>query len=129
MSTATQRSVGEVDRTDRAGETSVHRNTVSLIGRVSGTPQERTLPSGDHVVTFRLVVERGEQRGSAARTGQRVDTLDCAAWGARVRRSVVAWQSGDTVEVHGALRRRFRRTPAGPTSRVEVEVRTARRHR
>ena len=129
MSTATQPSTAEVDGTEPAGESTVHRNTVSLVGRVSGVPQERTLPSGDQVVTFRLVVQRGDQRGSAARSRQRVDTLDCAAWGARVRRTVVAWQSGDTVEVQGALRRRFRRTPAGPTSRVEVEIRTARRHR
>ena len=115
---------GEADRPATS-----HRNSVSLVGRVSGTPEERTLPSGDRVVAFRLVVERGEQRGSAGRSRQRVDTVDCAAWGARVRRSTAALQPGDTVEVEGALRRRFRRTAAGPTSRVEVEVRTARRRR
>ena len=132
MTTATELSppvLSAADDRGADGAATNHRNSVSLVGRVSGAPQERTLPSGDQVVTFRLVVERGEQRGPAGRSRQRVDTVDCAAWAARVRRSTAAWQTGDTVEVEGALRRRFRRTAAGPTSQVEVEVRTARRRR
>ena len=103
-------------------------NQVRLVGRLSAEPEERTLPSGDRVVTFRLVVQRDPAASRSGR-GQRVDTLDCAAWSGRARRTVSAWQPGAVVEVEGALRRRFRRTPAGPTSRVEVEVRAARRHR
>jgi len=37
------------------------------------------------------------------------------------------WRAGDIIEIDGALRRRFWRTPGGPVSRYEVEVRKARR--
>jgi single-strand DNA-binding protein len=103
-----------------------HRNALELVGRLSGEPQERELPSGDRLVTFRLVVEREQRPGAAGKSRARVDTLDCVAWGARVRRNALGWQDGCTLEVAGALRRRFRRTPSGPTSRVEVEVVRAR---
>jgi single-strand DNA-binding protein len=105
---------------------STHRNTVQLVGRLSGEPQERELPSGDRLVTFRLVVERQPRAAGAHGSRQRVDTLDCVAWAARVRRSALSWPDGSTLEIEGSVRRRFRRTPAGSTSRVEVEVVRAR---
>ena len=98
-------------------------NTVRLRGRVSGEPVERALPSGDRVVTFRLVVDR------PAGTGPRVDTLDCAAFRGDVRRRLVRYAPGDVLEVEGALRRRFFRAGGAPASRYEVEVRTASRTR
>ncbi len=109
--------------------TGAHRNEVLLTGRLSGEAEERTLPSGDVVVTWRLVVERpvAPGNGDAARAG--VDTIDCAGWRADVRRSALSWQPGDTVEISGALRRRFWRSPTGPASRSEVEVARARRVR
>jgi hypothetical protein len=42
---------------------------------------------------------------------------------------VRSWVADNTVSVEGHLRRRFRRSEAGPTSRVEVEVTRARRAR
>lgn len=93
-------------------------NEVRLVGRLSVAPQERVLPSGDTLWTFRVVVDR--PRGGASR--QTVDTLECAAWSPRARRSVGRWSAGDVVEVSGALRRRFFRTGAGAASRVEVEM-------
>ena len=96
-------------------------NRVQLVGRVSGEPQERELPSGDRIVTFVVVVDRHQPRGR-----QRVDVIDCVAWGGRVRRSVSRWCEGDVCEVEGALRRRFYRAGGGTVSRVEVEVDTAR---
>lgn len=93
-------------------------NTVTLVGRLSVAPEERVLPSGDHLWTFRVVVQRPPGRG---RAGQ-VDALDCAVWGGPVRRSMRRWREGDLVEVTGAVRRRFFRTPSGAASRVEVEV-------
>lgn len=80
------------------------------------------LPSGDSVWLFRLVVARDEAATSRRRSRQTVDTLDCAVWSGRVRRSVTTWRPGDVVEVSGAMRRRFYRTGAGVASRVEVEV-------
>ena len=92
-------------------------NEVRLVGRVSQAPEERVLPSGDVLWTFRVVVPRPEKAGRSS-----VDALECAAWSPRARRSVASWQSDDVVEVSGAMRRRFFRTPGGAASRVEVEV-------
>ena len=51
-----------------------HCNAVRLVGRVSGVPEERELPSGDRVVTFRLVVERAEA-GAGTRSADRSGTM------------------------------------------------------
>ncbi|MDH2415562.1 single-stranded DNA-binding protein [Nocardioides sp. CER19] len=98
-------------------------NEVRLVGRVSGAPETRTMPSGDDLVSFRLVVDRTE---GAYRGKQRVDVLDCVVWDGRRQRTVGAWSTGDVVEVTGEVRRRFYRAPNGTGSRVEIEVRTAR---
>lgn len=90
-------------------------NLVELTGRVSGDPQMRELPSGDELVTLRLVVARDG--------GGPVDTIDCACWSAVARRAAGRFADGDRVRVEGSLRRRFFRTPGGPASRYEVEVR------
>ena len=74
-------------------------NEVTLVGRVSGAPVSRDLPSGDAVVTLRLVVPRAPHRGSAA-----------------LRKGV-----------EGALHRRFFRAGGGAASRYEVEARSIRR--
>jgi single-strand DNA-binding protein len=95
-------------------------NEVRLRGRVSGVPVERELPSGDVVITWRLVVPRGA--GGA-------DTLDCAAWSASTRRAALRLRDGDVAELSGRLRRRFWRSPTGPASRYEVEVLSASRVR
>ncbi len=99
-------------------------NRVTLTGTVAAAPQVRVLPSGDELVTVRVVVRRPPSTREGAPT---VDTVDCAAWRAAPRRSVARWVPGDRVAVEGALRRRFWRTPAGPASRYEVEVERARR--
>ncbi len=91
-------------------------NHVRLVGRWHGAT-ERELPSGDAVVTARVVVARAEGG---------VDTVDCAVWRPQLRKRVLRWPDGSVVEVEGSLRRRFWRTPAGPASRYEVEVATVR---
>lgn len=90
-------------------------NLVELTGRVSGDPMTREMPSGDELVTLRLVVTRVG--------GGPVDTIDCACWSARARRAAGRLVDGDRVRVEGALRRRFFRSSGGPASRYEVEVR------
>jgi len=100
-------------------------NEVTLIGRVAEPPQERTLPSGDALVTARVIVERDP--ASRARSQQRVDTIDCVAWLSKVQRSMRTWVPGEHVEVAGAMRRRFYRADTGSVSRAEVEIRRARR--
>jgi single-strand DNA-binding protein len=101
-------------------------NVVNISGRLTAQPEERTLPSGDVLVTFRVSIRRGDTpmaRGSK----QSADWVDCVAVGARCRRSVAAWAVGDEVAVQGALRRRFYRTAAGATTRLEVEALAVRR--
>lgn len=107
------------------------RNEVLLVGRVSGTPEERELPSGDSLVSWRVVVSRPTPR-RAAPEGVRqttIDTLDCVAWTAGLRRTARGLVDGDVVAVEGALRRRFWRAGGGAASRCEVEVSTLRRLR
>lgn len=105
------------------------RNEVRLVGRVAAAAQERAMPSGDVLCTFRVSVARSEGEVARVTSRQRVDSLECATWSGRVRRSALGWQPGDEVEVKGALRRRFFRTAGGTGSRVEVEVMSARRLR
>ena len=103
-----------------------HRNEVHLLGRVSADPMSVTLPSGDAVVTVRLVIDRPRPPAGRGRRRQ-VDTVACAAWGPGLRRTVLRWSHGDIVEVDGALRRRFWRAEGVPQSRYEVELSGGRR--
>ena len=106
------------------------RNEVVLTGRVSGVPEERELPSGDALVSWRVVVGRPAPRRSAsAGRSPTIDTIDCVAWSAGLRRTARGLADGDLVAVEGALRRRFWRGAAGSVSRTEVEVAALRRLR
>jgi single-strand DNA-binding protein len=102
----------------------VHRNEVTLVGRLSAAAVERTLPSGDVVVSWRVVVQRPPE---PTRTTIAVDTIDCVARSAALGRRALSWLPGDTMEMTGALRRRFWRAGDGVRSRYEVEVATARK--
>jgi single-strand DNA-binding protein len=101
-----------------------HRNEVLVVGRLAADADERALPSGDVIAVWRLVVER-DAPPIAGRP--HLDTLECVAWLPRVRRSAQTWQPGDTIEVTGALRRRFWRAGPAVNSRYEIETRQARR--
>jgi len=83
-------------------------NQVTLSGRVSADPEVRRLPSGDEVVSFRLVVRRSK---------------------AAMRRVARRLSAGEHVEITGELRRRFTRHTGIPMSWVSVEVATCRRLR
>jgi len=105
------------------------RNEVTLVGRVAAPAQERTLPSGDVIATWRIVVDR-PAKARRPPEGVRpisVDTLDCVAWGAGARRTARGLATGDVAQVQGALRRRFWRAGAATVSRCEVEVTTLKR--
>lgn len=102
---------------EKAGAAPNAVNEVRLVGRVSQQPEEKVLPSGDVMWSFRVVVARGP-----GRSRQKVDALECAAWTARSRRSVATWRPDDLVEVRGAVRRRFFGTAGGSQSRVEIEM-------
>ena len=106
------------------------RNEVLLVGRVSGTPEQRELPSGDSIVAWRIVVDRipARPRPEGVR-GPTVETFDCVAWTPGLRRTARGLADGDVVELEGALRRRFWRAGAAAVSRYELEVRRVRRLR
>lgn len=91
-------------------------NQVFLRGRLGADVAHRELPSGDPLASFRLTVARPP--GSRVR----VDSVDCAATSAKVRRALERVSEGDELEVSGSLRRRFWRGAAGLASRYEVEV-------
>lgn len=100
-------------------------NEVRLVGRVSADPETRHLPSGDELVSFRLVVRRSA--AARRRSKQVVDTIECTVWRASLRRSVMRLVAGTEVEVTGELRRRFSRAGGGAVSWVSVEVDSCRR--
>jgi single-strand DNA-binding protein len=113
------------DPFDAAG----HQNSVVLIGRIADAAADRTLPSGDVLVTWRVVVRRPSPSRAMPDSvrGTTVDTINCASWRADVRRAAGGWSKGDLVRIEGSLRRRFWRTAAGTASRCEVEVTRVRR--
>jgi single-strand DNA-binding protein len=95
------------------------------VGRVSAAPESRVLPSGDEVVSFRLIVARSA--AALRRSKQRVDTIECSAWTATMRRTVLRLEPGVEVAVSGELRRRFSRGANGAVSRVTVDLNSCRR--
>jgi single-strand DNA-binding protein len=101
----------------------IDRNDVVLRGRMSAPAELRTLPSGDELVTFRLVVRRPEPRPG----GQTVDVLTCITYERSLQRRIAVWQPGDIVEVEGALQRRFWRTGSGTASVCEINCRRGRK--
>ena len=94
-------------------------NHVVLVGRVSAAPESRELPSGDTLVTFRLVVDRPRSRD---RPRRQVDVIDVACWGRRTQRTAAALEPHTAVRVEGSLRRRFFASGGARASRYEVEA-------
>jgi single-strand DNA-binding protein len=88
-------------------------NNCLLRGRVSAPATDRELPSGEHVVEFRLIITRDQREG--------VDTLDIASWSAKNRRIALTFKGGEWVEVSGSVRRRFWQSPTGLASRWQIE--------
>jgi single-stranded DNA-binding protein len=94
-------------------------NEVALVGRLSGEPKEKVLPSGSKVVEFRLVVERDKNQSGSS---QLVDTIDIATWSAMGRKSALKLDENAWISVNGAIRRRFWQSPTGLASRWQVEA-------
>lgn len=106
-------------------------NQVRLVGRLSGSPERRSLPSGDEIVSLRVVIRRQGggtdtlpvQLGPGPPAGRR------AAPGQVGRRALAAVERvepGSRIEVVGSLRRRWWAGPAGRRSRIEVQAEVVR---
>jgi single-strand DNA-binding protein len=128
-----QKTVPKAGRTteapDEVTEPGESLNEVRLRGRLAAPPRLRELPSGDTVWNLRVVVERPPLPPGRDRPRQRVDSLECAVWAGRLKKQVEKWETGDVVEVSGALRRRFFQAAGSTASRVEVELTGGRRVR
>ena len=114
MTSATKKKSKETKEKIEYEEPDCSLNDVMLRGRVSDVAVEKTLPSGDKVVEFRLIVTRLELTG--------VDTLDIAAWSAKSRRSALSLKPDEWIEISGAIHRRFWKAPTGLASRWQVEA-------
>ena len=100
--------------------------TVEIVGRLGARVEERTLPSGDALTVFTIVVDRApvsraRAAGSPA-SAVKVDAIACQAFRANVIRRLGSLEPGQWVVAEGTLRRRFWRSGAGLGSAMEVEV-------
>ncbi len=108
----------------------VDRNEIILRGRLSAPAELRELPSGDTLLVFSLVVRRPPQPPPRARPREpRQDTITCVSFAKALISRSAGWRPDDVLEVEGALRRRFWRTPTGTAVAHEVDCRRARRCR
>lgn len=98
------------------------RNHVMLVGKLSGAPEEKMLPSGDTLLSWRLVIRRkpGRRRSSP------VDSLPCVTFDQDTADAVLAMRSGDYMEVQGSLRCRIFGPPKAKIWRYDVEASAAR---
>lgn len=86
-------------------------NVVVLAGRLSDSPEVKSMPSGDQVTRFRLYVPEA---------GKRVLPLPVSAWDRFARKGCERLVKGDAVLVRGHLVRRFFRDGGGGRSVTEV---------
>lgn len=117
--------LADADQTADMSLAVIDRNDVALRGRLSAPAELRTLPSGDTLVLFKLVVRREAPRPR----GPRSDVLTCVSTIRGLVTRAQAWAADDVIEVDGALQRRFWRTPTGTAVAYEVSVRRARKVR
>ncbi|HEU5157145.1 MAG TPA: hypothetical protein VFU43_09115 [Streptosporangiaceae bacterium] len=91
-------------------------NDVSLVGRLSSPPSVKTLPSGDLLMLWRLIVDRPP---AERRTPRRVvDTITCVTFDGRLFGPAHEWRPDELIKIRGSLRRRF--WPGGSTCEVVV---------
>jgi single-strand DNA-binding protein len=93
-------------------------NIVVLQGKLSREPEERTLPSGDRLVSYEVTTRLPD--GTAANAP--VSWRDAPATAGR-------FEAGDDVTVVGHVHRRFFQTGGGTQSRTEVVAREVLSHR
>ncbi len=87
-------------------------NIVVLQGKLTRAPEERTLPSGDRLVTYEVTTRLGDGEAASAP----VSWADPPA-------SAADLDEGDEVAVVGHIRRRFFRAEGATQSRTEVVAR------
>jgi len=98
-------------------------SSVMIVGRLGSRVEARTLPSGDEVTVFTVIVDRSakDQSRSGGRAAT-VDSISCQTFRAAVARRLGTLEAGTWVQVEGTLRRRFWRSGGGLSSAMEVDV-------
>lgn len=99
--------------------TSRSRSDVVIIGRLGSRVDQRTLPSGDTVTTFTIVVDLPRRPPAPGAT---VDAIACQTFRSSVVSRVNRLEPGRWIRAEGTLRRRFWRSGSGLGSVMEVEV-------
>ncbi|MFC5820405.1 single-stranded DNA-binding protein [Nonomuraea harbinensis] len=98
------------------------RNEVLLVGRLSAAVEERSLPSGDTMTKWRLLVRRRRHR----RDGMVTDSIPCVSFNQEVADVLRTLRPRDAMEVTGAFRCRVFGPASGKVWAYEVEVATVR---
>ncbi|MBT2227292.1 single-stranded DNA-binding protein [Nonomuraea sp. NEAU-A123] len=94
------------------------RNEVVLVGRLSATPEDKPLPSGDILTKWRLIVRRPHHRSDQTMT----DSVPCATFDPEAAAFVRSLRPRDTMEIKGAFRCHVYGPTAAKIWRYEVEV-------
>lgn len=99
-------------------------SNVELMGRLGRVVEQKILPSGDHITTFSVIIDRkvNEQVGRTT-----CDTIPCKTSRVALAAKVVRMEPGTEVIAQGVLRRRFWRGSTGLGSALEVDIRTLKR--
>ncbi|MGN9840561.1 single-stranded DNA-binding protein [Nonomuraea sp. H19] len=99
----------------------MERNEVVLVGRLSAAVEEHSLPSGDTVTKWRVIVRRRRHR----RGGTLTDSIPCVTFNRETAAIVRSLKPRDYIEVTGAFRCRVFGPSAAKIWKYEVEVSTA----
>ncbi|WP_433429760.1 single-stranded DNA-binding protein [Nonomuraea sp. CA-141351] len=97
------------------------RNEVLLVGRLSGAVEEHSMPSGDTVTKWRIIVRRRRHRRGAALT----DSIPCVTFDPETAAVVRSLKPRDYLEVAGSFRCRVFGPSTAKIWRYEVEVSSA----
>ncbi|MER6952278.1 single-stranded DNA-binding protein [Nonomuraea sp. NPDC000554] len=94
------------------------RNEVLLVGRLSAAPEDRTLPSGDTLTKWRIIVRRRRHRHGGTLT----DSIPCVTFDADTAALIRSLKPRDPVEITGAFRCRVHGPSGSKVWSYEVEV-------
>ncbi|MDA0637755.1 single-stranded DNA-binding protein [Nonomuraea sp. MCN248] len=98
------------------------RNEVLLVGRLSAAAEDRSLPSGDTMTKWRLLVRRRRHK----RGGTLTDSIPCVSFDQEVADVLHSLKPRDAMEVTGAFRCRVFGPASAKIWTYEVEVTTVR---
>jgi single-stranded DNA-binding protein len=103
------------------GRTTVDRNEVLLVGRLSAAVEEHPLPSGDTVTKWRIIVRR---RRPHRRGGTLTDSVPCVTFNRETAAVLRGLKPRDYIEATGSFRCRVFGPAGAKIWKYEVEVST-----